>query len=123
MDIAEQIQELREDIPTCRTVALIDLSVRLVLCASTAERLPQEALDALCARALALLEGDTAHRFAGDGAPGPDEGMVLYNDELQVFLRHAEAPQEALCCICAADVDFEPVLDRLRRGLSEIAAA
>lgn len=123
MDIAEQIQELREDIPTCRTVALIDLSVRLVMCASSAERLPQEALDALCVRAKTLLDGDTATGFAGQAAPGPEEGLVLCNGELQVFLRLAAAPQEALCCICAADVDFEPVVDRLRRGLTEIVAA
>ncbi|MEX5727134.1 hypothetical protein Ga0609869_000487 [Rhodovulum iodosum] len=123
MDIAEQIQELREDIPTCRTVALIDLSVRLVLCASSGDRLPQEALDALCARAKALLDGDAAVAFASAGTAGPEEGMVLCNGELQVFLRSTAAPHEALCCVCAADIDYEPVLDRLRRGLTEIAEA
>jgi hypothetical protein len=76
MGIADQLTAMRRDFPACRVATFADLSSGLVLFTSTSRRLPQERLDALCARARALLldpPGRTGAALLG----GPAQQAVM----------------------------------------------
>jgi hypothetical protein len=123
MGIAEQLNAMRRDHPSCRVATFADLSSGLVLFASTSRRLPQERLDALCARARAILNGSPARTAEAllDGPPG--EAIVAEGDGLLVFVRSPTEPDEALICDCDPDVDLRAFTERATRELASLGTA
>lgn len=106
MGIADQIDALRRGFPECRIATFADLASGLVLFTSTPARIPQEQVDALCARARDLL-----------GAPATEAAEALFGspvrhavvpdaDGLLVVVRSADDPDEALICQCAPAIDL-----------------
>ena len=122
MGLADQLNALRRDIAGCRIAAFADLSSGLVLFASAEGRVPQERLDALCKRAMAVLSGPAAAAAPLLGTPVgraavPDEDGVL------VILRMPNEPNEALVFHCDLGVDLPAVMARAARELEALGAA
>ena len=122
MGIAEDLTALRRDFPGCRVATFADLSSGLVLFTSTAERLPQERLDAMLDRAAGLLEGPAGAVGAailGEpvlAAVAPDGACLL------VARRRAEEPDEAVICQCDADIDLSAFAARAAEVLATLEA-
>jgi hypothetical protein len=106
MGIAEDLTALRRDFPGCRVATFADLSSGLVLFTSAAARPPQERLDALLARAAALLGGPSGTAaFSVLGAP-VDQAVAPEGDGLVVALRSPAEPAEAVICQVDAGIDL-----------------
>lgn len=127
MDVTEALDALRSQISGCSLVAFTDLKSKLVLCTSTAARLPQEELDQLSQTAHLVLDGAVAEGAASvwsEGAGGNSAGtaMLLSASEARIFLRAQGDSSEALVCVCAPDADLEKVVDCGRSTLERILA-
>ena len=95
-DIAAALATLRAGAPGCALVAYADIGCGMVYTVDVETRPPQEALDALAARAAALL-----------GPPdGPACAIDLDEEAARLFLRAPEDPGEALCLICTPEADL-----------------
>ena len=127
MDVTEALDALRSQMSGCSLVAFADLNSKLVLCTSSATRLPQEELDHLSQTAHLVLEGAVAEGAASvwaETAAGAPAGtaMLLSESEARVFLRAEGDSSEALVCVCAPDADLEKVVDCGRSTLKSILA-
>lgn len=108
MAILQHLEELRTGLPAVETVAYMDLRSGTVLGKSAAIEQPQERLDALCSLASELLGGAQGEA---------DEAVLMRSTEALVLRRAPEAPAEALCLVCAPDVNVSRVLGGARRAL------
>lgn len=108
MTISENLDALRKSRNSVETATYLDLSSGTVLYASTAVRQPQERLDALCSTARALFD---------EAADGSAEAVSFGPTEALVFCRSGEAPTEAICLVCAPDVDLADILQAAHRAL------
>lgn len=108
MSVAENLDALRRSRAAVETATYLDLSSGTVLYASTSIRQPQERLDALCATAKALFGA------AGDGSA---EAISFGPTEALVFCRSDSVPNEAVCLVCAPDVDIAEMLGAAHRAL------
>ena len=117
----EGLRALIEGGTGCGLALYADLSLPMALVsevAKGAETPHRETLQALAVEAKALLE-----------APGPAEEdaaahdvLVWRDGRLALFLRHPEAPAEALCCLLAPGADPEAARAAARACLTELAA-
>ncbi len=122
MGIAEQLNGVRRDFPGCRVAAFADLSSRLVLFTSADARLPQDRLDAFCARAGALFTGPAGQAGAALlGAP-VERAVVPDGDAVFVFVRSPDEPDEAVICQCDADTDPAALSARIAQELAALGA-
>jgi hypothetical protein len=123
----EQLNDLRESTPGCVVVAFADLSSSILLCASSAIKLPRERLDSISSNAVGLLTGKTAQTVSSvlgtETQPHVYEAITLNNENIQIFLRSREEANDALCCICSIEVDSEDFISRAREVLKNISAA
>jgi len=125
MNVASKLKDLRETLPECTLAALGDLSSRIMLCASTAEKMPQDRLDALCITASTFLQGPTARQTAvllGDGEESVlNEAIVLTPVATHYFLRSESDVSDVLCCVCSQKADPLTLATAARVTLSEIS--
>ncbi len=110
MAILQHLEELRIGLPAVETVAYMDLRSGTVLGKSSAVDEPQERLDALCALVGEILGGASGET---------DEAVLMRSTEALVLRRAPGAPAEALCLVCAPDVDISQVMEGARRALGE----
>lgn len=107
------LADFRSRLPDCELVVFADIGSRTVLGSDGALRYPQEHLDALC---------DTAAELFRDGpdlGAGPVEHVMFVSATgSRVFLRAANSPREALCCIGAPAMDFTVLLAEGRAALA-----
>jgi len=126
MSILDQMDELRNEFPGCRAVALADMSSGIVLCVSEIEKHPQERLDALCATANEFFNTTAAAKVFGGLISGedasPNQGMTITPSETCVFLRSPADPMETLIAICNTDVDITLFTQSAQRTIDMIAA-
>ena len=108
MTISENLDALRKSRTAVEAATYLDLSSGTVLYASTAVKEPQERLDALCSTAQALFD-ETADGSAEAVSFGPTEALV--------FCRSGEAPTEAICLVCAPDIDLAEILEAAHQVL------
>jgi hypothetical protein len=124
MSVADELDRLRASLPGCALVAFGDLGARIVLCASDAEKRPQEKLDALCLAADTCLNGDTGGGDAlagllGDG--GLRQAVALRPGGVTVFLRSSTDANDALFCAFTDQTDVPTVLTRADETLNRIS--
>ena len=112
MAILQHLEELRTGLPAVEIAAYMDLRSGTVLGKSAAGDEPQERLDALCAQASDLLGGASGET---------DEAVMMRSTEALVLRRAPNAPAEALCLVCAPDVDIARVMEGARRALDAAA--
>ena len=112
MAILQHLEELRTRLPAVETVAYMDMRSGTVLGKSTAIDEPQETLDALCALAVDILGGASGET---------DEAVLMRSTEAYVLRRSPGAPSEALCLVCAPDVNIGKVMDGARRAFEGAA--
>ena len=126
MNVVEELDAMRSDVPGCALVAFTDLASQLVLCTSSAANPVQEEMNALSKAALVALDGSFAEGAAPVWQGGPDDpaelAMLLTGEEARVFLRSPGKPNEALICVCAPDAPLEDVVARGRSALDRIVA-
>ncbi len=122
MGVSEQLNAIRRDIPTCRMAAFADLSASLVLDSSAEQRLPQERLDALCARARSLLGPDISGNAEGVIGGPVARAVTSFSEGLLVMVRSASDPNEALICVCDRDTDISRLFSRASEALETIDA-
>ena len=126
MTIADHLEGLRADMPSCAIVAYADLSTGLVLAASTAEKTSQERLDQLCACASDTLHGSlyetVANTVMNRRKDKVDYAMNLTASVIEVYVGAQNDCDEALCLVCAPDVDIDDLVDRAKAVLSRIEA-
>lgn len=122
MSVADELDKLRATLPGCTLVAFGDLDARIVLCASTSDKRPQEDLDALCHAASGALDGGFAGPVASAlGGTHLTEAFAVKPGEIQVFLRSEIEAADALFCSCADQTDIRHMIDSGRKTLSRIA--
>lgn len=110
MAILQHLEELRVGLPAVETVAYLDLRSGTVLGKAAAIDEPQEQLDALCALVAEIMGGASGET---------DEAVLMRSTEALVLRRSPDAPAEALCLVCAPDVDISEVMEGARRALSQ----
>ena len=122
MPIQRALDDLRQRHPRCLTVAFVDLSSGLVLCHSEAEKTPQERLDALCRAAQAALTGSPLEAPTAADRPGTARlALEAEPAATRLYLRSASDPSDALCAVCAPDIDMDSFLQSALSSLHEIS--
>lgn len=104
------LSQFRAQLPDCELAVYADIGSGTVLSSDGALRYPQEYLDALCACAAELFQPG-----ADDSAS--DHVMFMNATGSRLFFRSKEEPNEALCCICAPDVDLARLMNVSRAAL------
>lgn len=125
--ISEQLAAFRERVPGCFVVVFADLSTGMVLASSSAEKMPQEKLDALCMDACDALKGvqtaAVAEAVFDKEMPAPDVAVQTAGETIKCFVRPPEHVEEALCfTLVGAGVSKEVIEDAsaaIRRFSSE----
>ncbi len=124
MDVAATLETMRRDIGGCDLAALVDISTGMVLSSAQAVRLPQEELDALCARAAEALTGSIVESARGIPGQAPSMEAVLATAEgTTVCLRGSADRFEALVLLCTPDARIGQAIDCGRRSLGDIVSA
>ncbi len=108
------LQGLRDAVPGCHVAAFIDISSQMVLAVDARSKQPQERLDTLAERAVELLGASEAvfseELPASTGPVQPDYALALSPANLEIYLRSAVQPDEALGLVCGLGSDFENAL-------------
>lgn len=102
---ADSLKALSDSHAACRTVVFADLTTRMVLLSESRTVLHREAQQALAMRGgrlLSVMDGDVP-----DPETAWDTAYSIGPDEIAIFLRVPDAPTDALCCLCAPDIDLE----------------
>jgi hypothetical protein len=106
------LNAFRRTLADCELAAYVDLGSRTVLSSDGALQYPQEYLEALCASAAALFE-------AAPKGEGPVEHVLFLSPTgSRGFFRDFTDPNEALCCICTAEVCVETLIKNARAALA-----
>ncbi|MFY9211804.1 MAG: hypothetical protein WAO69_11805 [Aestuariivita sp.] len=122
MSVADELDKLRATLPGCTLVAYGDLGTRIVLCASAAQKRPQEELDALCMAASASLNGSHSEPVASFlGGARLSEVVSIGPGEIQVFLRSDLDACDALFCTFADQTDIRDMVTAGRSTLHRIS--
>ena len=123
MSVVDELDKLRATLPGCTLVAFGDLGARIVLCASAAEKRPQEELDALCIAASTSLDGGAAHALAPMlGGDALSQVVAVSPGEIRVFLRSHLDPCDALFCTFTDQTDIREMVAAGRSTLHKISA-
>jgi hypothetical protein len=120
MGIADQIDALRRGFPECRIATFADLASGLVLFTSTPARIPQEKVDALCARARDLLRAPAMEAAEALLGYPVRHAVAPEADGLLVVIRSADDPDEALICQCAPAIDLTAFVATAARELAAL---
>jgi hypothetical protein len=125
--ISEELYAFRERIPGCSVVLFADLSTGMVLASNSAEKIPQEKLDALCLDACDALKSVEAAAVAevAFGCQGAEPDVAFRTDGrlVKCFVRLPGQVEEALCFIVSGPAVSENSVEEasvaIRRILSE----
>jgi hypothetical protein len=120
MNLATQLEELRQPFPECSTLVLADLAAGLVLGSNARNLLPREALNRLGAIAGLLL--DDAPDARPGAAPPIHTAILIQGSTVQLFVRDPLAGDEAICCIGRPGLDTEGIAAEAGRFLAELSA-
>lgn len=116
--VADALDRLHDEFPTCDTLAFADLSANMVLITNSETTFRREGLDSLCAEA-ALAFGDEGAPALGDHPAMT--AIVATRDHLRIYIRDAQEPTDALCCVCSHDIDLDSFLKNARACLEKIS--
>lgn len=126
MSIARHLQKVRDVFPGCHVLAYADLSTNTVLAVSSDTELMQEHYNALCERAVRVLNGPatTSLMTALDGTDAPiaRHAIVCAADELTIFIKSESNGADAFCCQCDPEIALQAFLDCANEKLSLIGA-
>lgn len=123
MSVLDELDKLRATLPGCTMVAFGDLTARIVLCASAAEKRPQEELDALCMAASVSLDGDAANSVAHVlGGEKLSQAVAVSSGEIRLFLRSHLDACDALFCTFTDHTDIREMVAAGRSTLHKISA-
>lgn len=110
MTVTQILQDFRTSWAGCQMLTFADLGAQMPLVTVADRPQTQEAQDQLCAQAVALLP------FAAQGIV-----LVALRGHTCIHLRSPSDPDDALCCICAADMPLEPFIAAARACLEQIS--
>lgn len=123
MTAADRLDRLRAEVPGCDIAVLADLSTETVLTSSAEVPQGQEKLDALVARAAALLRGPIGEGAALllEGEPEyPERALFTDGRRLEAFVTGPTDRPEALVCVAGADGEASLIFDCAARALGDI---
>ena len=124
MIVSEQLDLLGVQFPDCNIVAFADLSTGMVLSARVVGKVSQERLDELCLSAIDLLDGQMADSVARAIWPKSSDriqcAIRFQTAQVELFLRSAQMPEDALCLVCATKVDLPALIGVAEDTLSRI---
>ncbi|MCV3273124.1 hypothetical protein [Roseobacter sinensis] len=123
MAVQDRLDDLRARFPGCRIVAFADLSTGLVFAASTAERVGQERLDALCADATQQLDSAATqavseHVFQTQLAPAGS--ISIGSQVVTCVVSLPDRGAEALCMTCDRTVRVVELMRAAADVLSDL---
>lgn len=125
MDVATELQSLRNTLPACELAMFVDLSSKMALSVDTDRDPDQEELDAISRAAEIGLAGpiadDAMPIVAGEG--GASVVVSLTAGEARLYLRSRTLPTEALVLVCEAGINIGTATDRARETLERIVSA
>jgi len=107
--VQKALNAVCETFAGCETLAYADLSTQLVLATNETSGETRDALNALCAEAMAFLEDGHI------GVVGTDQGFRL-------FFKDPKEPTEGLICLCALSADLANLMPAAQQCLADIAA-
>ncbi len=111
------LNAFRRKVTDCELAIYVDLDSRTVLSSDGALHFPQEYLDALCRCAADLFDA------APKGEGQVDHVLFMSPTGSRSFFRNLAEPNEALCCMCAAEVAVETLIENARAALAVGGAA
>jgi hypothetical protein len=124
MIVSEQLDQLGVQFPDCDIAAFADLSTGMVLSARVVGKVSQERLDELCMSAMDVLDGQTADNVTRTMWPKSSDrircAVRFQTDQVELFLRSAQMPEDALCLVCATKVDLPALISVAEDTLSRI---
>ena len=126
MNIAEQLDTMRQAAPGCDLIAYGDLGTRLVLRSSATTQPPQEYLDQLCAQAGHGfgLQDVLASQVSSHHDTVP-EVMVITPQETRIYIRSQNADQDtasdAILCVCDSEITAKALIAPAINLLNDLA--
>lgn len=127
MTIANTLDQLRRNFDGVLTLAFVDLSTKMVLCASSDNAPNQEYLDALCVTAVDMLTGEVAAQmepvFASENAAIIQHAIIMQDSDVAFFVRSKQCLDDAICAICAPDIDLPGLIPDLTTELDQLLRA
>lgn len=127
MSIVGHLKKVRDAFPECRVLAYADISTKTVLAVSSENELMQEHYNALCERAVRVLNGPatTALLSVLNASEPPDAPHVILRskDMLTVFLKSETNAADAFCCQCGPNISVQAFLECARNELSLIGTS
>ena len=101
MRLHEKLDALRLENSAVEIATYLDIGSGTVLYASSSARVNQEILDNLC---------ETVKTLLGEQDKDSNVALALRSTEALIVCRSSEDPSEAICLVCAPDVDVSSVL-------------
>jgi hypothetical protein len=126
MKIGKQLDDLRRVFPSCSVAVFADLKTGLVLASTAARKTSQERLDHLCACGADNLKGTLSQSVAltvmNRQLDGLRFAISITPTGFDVFVESPSADGEALCLICASDIELDPLIQHAQTLLADFDA-
>lgn len=123
MAVQDRLNGLRTRFRGCQIVAFADLSTGMVFAASTAEKVAQERLDALCKDAKHQPSGKTAQALSQqvfEATEVPLRAVSIGSPLVTCVVAGSDRGNEALYLLCERDVRLSEIMDAGAAVLSEL---
>lgn len=124
MGVEQELNKLRAVSEGCGLAAFADLRTKLVLRVSADGDWPQERLDTLCAEAAQSFrqaDSDVLRKAGLSNADAPArETVVLGVQDIRVFVRSEEDPNDMICCVCRSADDVPALAQAAHQALRAI---
>ena len=121
MTVTDTLGAVVKAFPEARLVAFADLSSRMILASSGKTVFPQEYLDILCDQARSAFD-DPMFSLSVEAFGEPHAALVMALDGVQIFLRSATEPGDAMVCVCDHSIDLAGFVAKIRGTLETISA-
>ncbi len=123
MSVGSYLDTLRAEVPACRLAAFGDIHTAMILRVSAERNWTQERLDALCRKAVDLLDGPVAISAieAFDMNSPAEQAIAMSAKDMRVFVRAGKGDADMVCCVCDLGADAGIVSRAAKAALAEIA--
>lgn len=123
MDVAQELDQLRDWITGCELAMFTDIGSRMSLCVAADSAPAQEDIDRISVSAEAALNGPVAvDALPLTGGDQIDLAVTMSPADVRLILRSTASRDEALVLVCQPGVEMAATIAAARDTLARIAA-